>query len=107
MAIVDWDVHHGNGTQAIFDGDGRVLVVSLHRVGKHFFPGSGLKEEVGRARAGAGATLNVRIQAGHGDADYAAAFELSLPVLREFGADPSSSPPASTPRAATRRGGWR
>ena len=88
VAIVDWDVHHGNGTQAIFDGDGRVLVVSLHRVGKHFFPGSGLKEEVGRG-GGAGATLNVPwIQAGLGDADYAAAFELVvLPVLREFGAD--------------------
>ena len=88
VAIVDWDVHHGNGTQAIFDGDGRVLVVSLHRVSKHFFPGSGLKEEVGRG-GGAGATLNVPwIQAGLGDADYAAAFELVvLPVLREFGAD--------------------
>ena len=42
VLVLDWDVHHGNGTQDIFDEDERVLFVSLHRFGKGFFPGAGL-----------------------------------------------------------------
>jgi acetoin utilization deacetylase AcuC-like enzyme len=41
VAILDWDVHHGNGTQHIFEDDGSVLFVSLHRFGRGFFPGTG------------------------------------------------------------------
>ena len=85
VAIVDWDVHHGNGTQHIFEEDPSVLFVSLHRYGRGFFPGTGAFDEVGKA-AGRGRTLNVPwLQAGLGDADYAAAFDLVImPVLREF-----------------------
>ena len=85
VAIVDWDVHHGNGTQHIFEEDPNVLYVSLHRYGSGFFPGTGAFDEVGKA-AGRGRTLNVPwLQAGLGDADYAAAFDLVImPVLREF-----------------------
>jgi hypothetical protein len=85
VAIVDWDVHHGNGTQHIFEEDPNILYVSLHRYGSGFFPGTGAFDEVGKA-AGRGRTLNVPwLQAGLGDADYAAAFDLVImPVLREF-----------------------
>ena len=85
VAIVDWDVHHGNGTQHIFDNDPNVLFISLHRFGKGFFPGTGAIDEVG-VGAGRGRTVNVPwMQAGLGDADYAAAFALVvMPILREF-----------------------
>ena len=85
VAILDWDVHHGNGTQHIFDADDGVLFISLHRYGRGFFPGTGGMREVGEG-AGRGYTLNVPwMQAGLGDADYAAAFQLIvLPVLKAF-----------------------
>ena len=85
VAVVDWDVHHGNGTQHIFDAEPRVLFTSLHRFGSRFFPGSGALGEVGEGE-GRGRTLNVPWQqTGLGDTDYAAAFELVLmPVLRAF-----------------------
>ena len=88
VAIVDWDVHHGNGTQHIFEADPNVLFISLHRFGRGFFPGTGALNEVGTA-AGRGRTVNVPwMQAGLGDADYAAAFTLVvLPILREFAPD--------------------
>lgn len=87
VIILDWDVHHGNGTQHIFDEEPRVLFVSLHRFGKKFFPGTGAVDEVGEG-AGRGSTLNVPWrQTGLGDADYAAAFALVvMPVLRAFAA---------------------
>ena len=77
VAIVDWDVHHGNGTDAIFRGDDTVLAVSLHQW--PFYPGSG----------GPGtsddSTLNVPLAAGSGDAEYLAAFvELVEPAVRAF-----------------------
>jgi acetoin utilization deacetylase AcuC-like enzyme len=85
VAIVDWDVHHGNGTQHIFEDDPNVLFISLHRFGRGFFPGTGAIDEVGTG-AGRGRTVNVAwSQAGLGDADYAAAFALIvMPILREF-----------------------
>ena len=85
VAILDWDVHHGNGTQHIFDADPNVLFISLHRYGRGFFPGTGEAEEVG-VGAGRGRTVNIPwMQAGLGDADYMAAFELVvMPILREF-----------------------
>jgi len=66
VAIVDWDVHHGNGTDAIFRGDDSVLVVSLHQW--PFYPGSG------GPGTSDGSTLNVPLAAGSGDAEYVAAF---------------------------------
>ena len=85
VAILDWDVHHGNGTQHIFDGDGDVLFLSLHRYGRGFFPGTGAVSEVGSGK-GLGRTVNVPwMQAGLGDADYLAAFGLIImPILTEF-----------------------
>ena len=72
VAVVDWDVHHGNGTQHIFDAEPRVLFTSLHRFGSRFFPGSGALGEVGEGEA-RGRTLNVPWQqTGLGDTDYAA-----------------------------------
>ena len=66
VAIVDWDVHHGNGTQDIFWDDPSVFFVSLHQW--PFYPGSGGPHEQNET------TLNVPLPAGSGDADYAAAF---------------------------------
>lgn len=82
VAIVDWDVHHGNGTQDIFYDDARVLFVSLHQ--SPLYPGTGRVEERG-AGAGKGTTVNVPMPPGSGPAAYGAAFrELVLPVLRAF-----------------------
>jgi len=80
IAIVDWDVHHGNGTEAIFRDDESVLFVSLHQW--PFYPGTG----------GPGtsddATLNIPLPAGAGDAQYAAAFsELVEPTVGAFDPD--------------------
>jgi acetoin utilization deacetylase AcuC-like enzyme len=82
VAIVDWDVHHGNGTQSMFYGDPRVLFLSLHQY--PFYPGTGAAREVGSG-AGAGFTANLALPGGSGDEVYGAAFrEVVLPVLREF-----------------------
>ncbi len=67
LAIFDYDVHHGNGTQDIFYGEGAVMFVSIHQ--SPFYPGSGGLNETG-AGAGRGATINVPIAGGHGDGDY-------------------------------------
>jgi len=83
VAILDWDVHHGNGTQDIFYGDGRVLYFSAHQ--SPFYPGTGKTGEVGEGE-GLGFTVNVPLPAGSGEDLYAAAFAgVFLPVLREFG----------------------
>jgi acetoin utilization deacetylase AcuC-like enzyme len=58
VLIVDWDVHHGNGTQDIFYADGQVSFLSIHRYGHGFYPGTGAANETGTGR-GLGATLNV------------------------------------------------
>jgi acetoin utilization deacetylase AcuC-like enzyme len=86
VAIVDWDVHHGNGTQDIFYGDDSVLFVSLHQDG--LYPaGSGTLTEVGTGD-GEGFTVNIPLQAGTGDAGYALAFDAVVePVVRRFGPD--------------------
>jgi acetoin utilization deacetylase AcuC-like enzyme len=68
VAVVDIDVHHGNGTQAIFYETGRVLYVSTHQ--HPFYPGTGAADEVGSGD-GAGFTINVPMEAGCTDADYA------------------------------------
>jgi acetoin utilization deacetylase AcuC-like enzyme len=68
VAIIDWDVHHGNGTQEIFYEDPSVLFISLHQAG--LYPArSGLAEHTGRGR-GDGYTVNIPLPAGSGDAAY-------------------------------------
>jgi acetoin utilization deacetylase AcuC-like enzyme len=82
VAIVDWDLHHGNGTQHLFESEPDVLYVSTHQY--PYYPGTGAVAEVGRG-AGAGRTVNLPFPAGFGDAEFARAFdEVVLPVLRQF-----------------------
>ena len=82
VAIVDIDVHHGNGTQWIFYDDPRVLYVSTHQF--PFYPGTGAADEVGQG-AGAGFTVNVPLEAGATDADYALVYgAIVRPVLEQF-----------------------
>lgn len=82
VAIVDVDVHHGNGTQHIFEGDPHVLYVSMHQ--SPFYPGTGAASETGSG-PGAGFTVNVPIEAGADDDDYRTIFEgIVDPVLRQF-----------------------
>jgi acetoin utilization deacetylase AcuC-like enzyme len=79
VAIVDFDVHHGNGTEAIFRDDDSVLFVSLHQYGRGFYPGTGGPEDQAET------TLNVPLPAGGGDAEYAAAFaERVEPAVARF-----------------------
>lgn len=83
VAILDWDVHHGNGTQDIFYADASVLYLSVHQ--SPFYPGTGAVGEVGEGE-GLGFTVNVPLPAGSGEDLYTAAFAgVFLPVLREFG----------------------
>ena len=82
VAIVDFDVHHGNGTQAAFYEDPSVLFISSHQY--PYWPGSGAETERG-AGAGLGATLNMPLRAGAGDADVLRAWEIqALPALEAF-----------------------
>jgi acetoin utilization deacetylase AcuC-like enzyme len=84
-AIVDFDVHHGNGTQHLFEDRGDVLYVSAHQ--HPLFPGTGAAGERGHD-GGIGATLNLPLPAGTGDARYAEVFaEEILPRVREFEPD--------------------
>ncbi|XP_044141972.1 histone deacetylase 7 isoform X2 [Bufo gargarizans] len=92
ILIVDWDVHHGNGTQRVFYRDPNVLYMSLHRHDDgNFFPGSGAADEVG-ANSGEGFNVNVAWAGGldppMGDAEYLAAFRtVVMPIAREFAPD--------------------
>src|SRR6185369_16721739 len=82
IAVIDWDLHHGNGTEAIFYDDPAVLYVSLHQY--PFYPGTGAATDIGRG-AGLGYTVNVPFSAGVGDLGYDMAFqEILEPVLRQF-----------------------
>jgi acetoin utilization deacetylase AcuC-like enzyme len=82
VAIVDWDVHHGNGTQHIFERDGSVLYLSIHEA--PLFPGTGAAEEIGLGE-GVGATVNVPLPPGCGDAEYGEVFRrVVVPALRRF-----------------------
>ncbi len=73
ILIVDWDVHHGNGTQHLFEDDPGVLFVSLHGHPDYLYPGTGFEHERGRG-AGAGFTVNLPFRPGATDADYRDAF---------------------------------
>ena len=83
IAFVDWDVHHGNGTQAIFWEDPRALVISLHQE-NCFPPESGGVDQNGHG-AGAGTTINIPLPSGSGEAVYLAAFDrVILPALESY-----------------------
>ena len=81
VAIVDYDVHHGNGTQWAFYEDPSVLFVSSHQF--PFYPGSGAADETGRG-AGTGFTVNFPLEAGAADADYERVYVAAEAVLRQF-----------------------
>jgi acetoin utilization deacetylase AcuC-like enzyme len=82
VAIVDYDVHHGNGTQGTFYDDPSVLFISSHQY--PYYPGTGAATETGAGK-GAGFTVNLPLDAGATDADYEVAFEtVAFPVLRQF-----------------------
>ena len=85
VAYVDVDVHHGDGPQAIFYADPRVLTVSLHQDGRTLFPGTGAVDEVGAGDA-TGTSVNVPLPPGTGDAAWLRAFtEIVPPVVTAFG----------------------
>ena len=82
VAIIDWDVHHGNGTQAAFYDEPRVLFVSLHQW--PHYPGSGFFTECGEG-AGEGFTVNLPLPAGSWDRDYSLAFASVVePIVKQF-----------------------
>eukprot|EP01138_Halocafeteria_seosinensis_P005430 gb/GECG01005551.1/.p1 GENE.gb/GECG01005551.1/~~gb/GECG01005551.1/.p1 ORF type:complete len:1042 (+),score=127.26 gb/GECG01005551.1/:1-3126(+) len=86
ILILDWDVHHGNGTQNMFYRDPEVLYLSLHRFdGGSFFPGTGAASEVGGG-PGEGYTVNIPWPCrGMGDAEYISAFDqVVLPIARQY-----------------------
>jgi acetoin utilization deacetylase AcuC-like enzyme len=77
VAIVDWDVHHGNGTDAIFRGDDSVLFVSMHQW--PFYPGTGGPDDQAET------SINIALPAGSGDAEYMRAFEETVePAVARF-----------------------
>lgn len=84
IAIVDFDVHHGNGTQDAFEDDPRVLFISIHQHPSTLYPGTGHDHEVGHS-AGRGYTLNVPMNPASGDEAYARAFDQKIvPALDRF-----------------------
>ncbi|XP_033367557.1 histone deacetylase 5 [Parus major] len=92
ILIVDWDIHHGNGTQQAFYSDPHVLYISLHRYDDgNFFPGSGAPEEVGSG-LGVGYNINIAWTGGVdppiGDVEYLTAFRtVVMPIANEFSPD--------------------
>jgi acetoin utilization deacetylase AcuC-like enzyme len=82
VLVVDWDVHHGNGTMHSFYGTDRVLFFSVHQY--PHYPGTGRIDEIG-AGPGKGFTVNVPLPAGQGDEEYAAVFQrILLPIAMEY-----------------------
>ncbi|WP_083419068.1 acetoin utilization protein AcuC [Pseudofrankia sp. BMG5.36] len=87
VAYVDIDVHHGDGVQAAFYDDPRVLTISLHQTGRSLFPGTGFPDEVGTGDA-EGTAVNVALPPGTDDAGWLRAFSGVVPVLlRQFRPD--------------------
>jgi acetoin utilization deacetylase AcuC-like enzyme len=84
VLIIDWDVHHGNGTQNIFLEDPTVFYFSIHEHPTFLYPGTGRRWEIGKGK-GEGATLNVPMAPGAGDAEFRTAFEGTLePAVERF-----------------------
>jgi acetoin utilization deacetylase AcuC-like enzyme len=82
VLIVDWDLHHGNGTQHVFERDPDVLYVSTHQY--PYYPGTGAADEVGMGQ-GVGRTLNLPVPAGFGDHELGRLFaEVVTPICRQF-----------------------
>jgi acetoin utilization deacetylase AcuC-like enzyme len=82
IAILDYDVHHGNGTQEIFYKSANVLYVSLHQ--SHLYPGTGATEEIGEGQ-GTGYTINIPLPPMIGDKSYLRVIsEIALPIIKEF-----------------------
>jgi acetoin utilization deacetylase AcuC-like enzyme len=82
ILVIDWDLHHGNGTQHSFEDDPSILYFSTHQY--PYYPGSGAFEEAGRGQ-GIGFTVNVPLSIGHGDGEYVGIFETILkPIALEF-----------------------
>lgn len=108
VAVIDWDVHHGNGTQDIFYDRSDVCYASIHEEG--LYPGTGAVEETGTG-AGTGTTVNVPLPAGAGDHSYRHALDAGVaPVVRRFdpglvvvsaGFDPHRHDPISRTRVST------
>jgi len=85
VAVVDWDAHHGNGTQELFIGSPDVLYLSVHHA--PFYPGTGRVEEVGGG-LGTGTSVNIPLPAGSGGTTYRDAFaRIVLPVIDQYGPD--------------------
>ena len=85
VAVVDYDVHHGNGTQRTFFDDPSVLFISSHQY--PFYPGTGAAGEIGRG-TGTGFTVNLPLTAGATNADFESVFDaIALPILRQFDPD--------------------
>ncbi len=88
VLIVDYDVHHGNGTEAMFYDDPSVLFISTHQgsnaFGGRFYPGTGRINDIGEGR-GSGFTINIPLAPGHGDDSYAALYEqIVIPAAVRF-----------------------
>jgi acetoin utilization protein AcuC len=84
IAYVDVDAHHGDGVQAAFYDEPRVLTVSLHETGRTLFPGTGFPDEIGEGKA-AGTSVNVALPPGTGDGGFLRAFHAVVPaVVRAF-----------------------
>ena len=84
VAILDIDVHHGDGTQSIFYNTSKVLYVSLHQDPRTLFPGTGFPEEVGE-KDGEGYTINIPLPPGTSDAGYIFALkEVALPIIKQY-----------------------
>ena len=85
VLVMDWDVHHGNGTQEMFYADSSVFFISTHQY--PFYPGTGAAREVG-AGAGEGYTLNIPLPAGCADGEYLGAFrDVIVPAVKKFQPD--------------------
>jgi len=85
VAIVDFDVHHGNGTEQIFEDDSRVMYISTHQYG--IFPGTGSVDFTGRGE-GEGFTFNMPFPSGSGDSTYDVAYsDVVVPLLEQFKPD--------------------
>ncbi|MCB9562452.1 MAG: histone deacetylase [Kofleriaceae bacterium] len=85
VAVLDWDVHHGNGTQQIFWDDPSVMYLSVHQW--PYYPGTGAPTEIG-GDAARGANVNVGLPAGSGDEEYLVAFdEVFVPIIQGFAPD--------------------
>ena len=115
VAVVDFDVHHGNGTQQIFDHRRDVLFISLHEHPAHQYPGSGFETETGTGQ-GKGYTLNLPMAPGSGDDQYRHAFETAVsPALDRFqpqfliisaGFDAADGDPLANVRVSTEGFAW-